>query len=238
VLYQGKIYVPPVLQKKTLDWYHHNLYDPRGQCLANTIASMCYWKGLTYQVGQVARKYPMCQKCKVNRYAHLPPPKEIDVLTPWSSVHIDLKGPYHITALQNKPGLKTESMDFCLLLMTMVNPVTRWFEVVQVPIFDIVWKDNSLTDTRDKSTLDKSSARISQMFNQAWLSGYSRPNKVIFNNGSEFKKNFFVPLLKDFSIKLTVTTIKNPQSSPVVECIHQVIDSTIKTQQLKDQVLD
>jgi Integrase core domain. len=75
------------------------------------------------------------------------------------------------------------------------------------------------------------------MFNQVWSSRYPRPNKVIFDNGSEFKKNF-VPLLKDFSIKPPVTTIKNPQSNAVVEHIHQVIDSMIKIQQLEDQVLD
>jgi hypothetical protein len=80
-------------------------------------------------------------------------------------------------------------------------------------------------------------ARISQLFNQVWLAWYPRPTKVIFDNGSEFKKNFIL-LLKDFSIKPTVTTIKNPQSNAVVECIHQVIDSMIKTQQLEDQVLD
>jgi transposase InsO family protein len=85
--------------------------------------------------------------------------------------------------------------------------------------------------------LDKSSARISQLFNQVWSSHYPRPNKVVFDNGSEFKKNF-VPLLKDFSIKPTATTIKNPQSNAVVERIHQVIESMIKTQQLEDQVLD
>jgi hypothetical protein len=42
VMYQGKIYVPPALQKKTLDWYHHFLCHPGGQRLANTIASVCY----------------------------------------------------------------------------------------------------------------------------------------------------------------------------------------------------
>jgi transposase InsO family protein len=128
-------------------------------------------------------------------------------------------------------------MGFRLLLMTMVDPATGWFEIAQVPVFDIVWKDNDSIDTRDKSALDKSSARISQLFNQVWLSRYPRPNKVVFDNGSEFKKNF-VPLLKDFSIKPTLTTIKNPQSNAVVERVHQVIDSMIKTQQLEDQVLD
>jgi hypothetical protein len=38
--------------------------------------------------------------------------------------------------------------------------------------------------------------------------------------------------------KPTATTIKNPQSNAVVERIHQVIDSMIRTQQLEDQVLD
>jgi hypothetical protein len=119
----------------------------------------------------------------------------------------------------------------------MVDPATGWFEVAQVPIFDIVWNDDDTIDTRDKSALDKSSARISQLFNQVWLSRYPRPNKAVFDNGSEFKKNF-VPILKDFSIKPTATTFKNPQSNAVVECIHQVIDSMIKTQQLEDQVFD
>jgi hypothetical protein len=50
VMYQNRIYVPPTLQKKTLDWYHHFLCHPGGQRLVNTIASVCYyWKGLTYQ---------------------------------------------------------------------------------------------------------------------------------------------------------------------------------------------
>jgi hypothetical protein len=92
----------------------------------------------------------------------------------------------------------------------MVDPATGcWFEVAQVPIFDIIWEDDDTIYTRDKSALDKSSARISQLFNQVWLSWYLRPNKVVFDNWSEFKKNF-VLLLKDFSIKPTATIIKNP----------------------------
>jgi hypothetical protein len=44
----------------------------------------------------------MCQKCEVknHHYGHLPP-KKIDTLIHdwWDTVHIDLKGPYHIDAL-------------------------------------------------------------------------------------------------------------------------------------------
>jgi hypothetical protein len=118
----------------------------------------------------------------------------------------------------------------------MLDPSTSrcWFEVAQVPIFDINGIDDA-NDTRDKSALDKSSGRISQLFNQVWLSRYPRPIKVVIDNGSEFKKSL-VPFFKDFSNKPTATTIKNPQSNAMVECIHQVIE--IKTQQLEDQVLD
>jgi hypothetical protein len=99
VRYQNRIYVPPVLlQKKTLDCYHHFLCHPGGQSLANTIASVCYWKGLTSpKARQVAWKFPICQnKCKVrnHQYGHLlPPRKEIETPIPWDTVHIDLKGP-------------------------------------------------------------------------------------------------------------------------------------------------
>ena len=54
--------------------------------------------------------------------------------------------------------------------MTFTDPVTGWFEIVQVP------------------SADQSSARILQLFNQTWVSRYPRPQRVRFDNGSEFKK--------------------------------------------------
>ena len=60
---------------------------------------------------------------------------------------------------------------------------------------------------------------------------------MVFDNGSEFKKNF-VPLLKDWTIKPKCTTIKNPQSNSLVERIHQVLRSTFLTKNLKEQELD
>ena len=83
-------------------------------------------------------------------------------------------------------------------------------------------KDTKSKKLVDNSFIDKSSARISRLFDQVWLSRYPRPKKVIFDNGSEFKKDF-VPLLKEFSIKPKCTTIKNPQFNSPVERIHQVL---------------
>jgi cystathionine beta-lyase family protein involved in aluminum resistance len=52
-------------------------------------------------------------------------PKKIDTLIPWDTVHMDISSPYRMIALQNKPGYKRQSMEFCLILMmTLVDPVT------------------------------------------------------------------------------------------------------------------
>ena len=73
--------------------------------------------------------------------------------------------------------------------MAFVDPATDCFEIAEIP--------------------DKTRARISQIFNNTWLSCYPRPRKVIFDNGNEFKRNF-LPLFTDSSIKPTPTTIMNP----------------------------
>ena len=91
-----------------------------------------------------------------------------------------------------------------LTAMTFIDPVTGWFEIVEVP------------------PDDKSSAHVSQLFNQTWLCRYPRPKRVRFDNGSEFKRDFIV-LLGDFAIKPKPTTIKNPQSNAIVERVHQVV---------------
>ena len=81
-----------------------------------------------------------------------------------------------------------------------------WFEIAEVPI------------------LDQYSARIYQIFNEVWVSRYPRPHKVIFDNGSKFKRNL-IPFLKYFSIKTTCITIKNIEENAILERNHQVVSS-------------
>ena len=69
------------------------------------------------------------------------------------------------------------------------------------------------------------------------MSRYPRPNKVVYDNGSEFKMNF-IRLLKDFDIKPRPTTVENPQGNSPVERIHQVIHDMIKTKELDKLVFD
>ena len=93
----------------------------------------------------------------------------------------------------------------------MVDPATGWFEIKEVPYYSI----DDVINNKD-NYIDKSLARISQLFNQAWLSRYPGPSKVMFNNGSEFKIHF-TRLLKDFDIKPRPTTVENPQATPLLK---------------------
>ena len=146
---------------------------------------------------------------------------------------MDLIGPYSLTAKQFQPQDKAKEVELQLTCMTMLDPVTGWFEIVEVPNYVI--EDIKHKTTRE--TVDKTSARISRLFDQTWLSRYPRPRRVIFDNGSEFKKDF-VPLLKDWSIKPKTTTIKNPQSNSPVERIHQVLHHMFTTKNLRKQTFD
>jgi hypothetical protein len=233
ILYKGKIYVPESLRGRTLGWYHHYLNHPGGDRLANTLSTVCYWKGLTSQAKGFCKK---CNKCQVSkkrkvRYGHLPPQNK-GILTPWETVHVDLIGPYSVKVNQEQPGQVIKEVELQLTCMTFLDPATGWFEIAEVPYFDIDDVKN-----KNKTAIDKSSARISQIFNDVWLSRYPRPRKVIFDNGSEFKKDF-VPLLQDFAIKPTCTTIKNPQSNAPVERIHQVVGQMMAAQDLKTRIFD
>ena len=85
--------------------------------------------------------------------------------------------------------------------------------------------------------MDKSSARVSQLFNNTFLCRYPRPRKVVFDNGYEFKQ-YFTPLLKDFAIKPVLTSVKNPQSNAPVDQVHQLMLNMIVTKDLDNKVFD
>ena len=48
----------------------------------------------------------------------------------------------------------------------------------------------------------------------------------------------FLPLLKDFSIKPTPTTIKNPQANSILERVHQVLGNMLRTKNLQKYDFD
>ena len=103
--------------------------------------------------------------------------------------------------------------------MTMIDPATGRFKIAEVPSNDV------------------GSARISQIFNNTWLSRYPRPTRVVYDHGSEYKSHF-KELILDYGIKPSPTTAKNPEANAIVERVHQVVQNMLRTKDLNNHTFD
>jgi hypothetical protein len=124
--------------------------------------------------------------------------------------------------LKGKDGSSIEFM--CL---TMINPATNWFEMVELPIvtnFSAPTKDKGKKVTFDnytkesETTFDKSSAQISKQVYNTWFSRYPCCQYLTCDNGSEFKLHFRA-LCDTYVIKHKPTSVKNPQANAILGCI-------------------
>ena len=124
IVKHGKIVVPQPLQQRTIDWYHNNLCHPGVVRTENTIRQHYTWRNLSQMVKDTVQKCPTCQKNKRSdkKYGHLPE-KEAEA-TPWDKLCVDLIGPYKM----RQRGKKT----LTLWAVTMIDPVTGWFEMRQI----------------------------------------------------------------------------------------------------------
>ena len=97
-------------------------------------------------------------------------------------VHVDLIGLYSKSIIQQQPGGAIIKNNVSLAGMIMIDPAMGWFEIFEVPLYDL----HELMGFNDEY-IDHSSARVSQIFNNKFLSRYLCPRKVVFDNGYEFK---------------------------------------------------
>jgi hypothetical protein len=127
------------------------------------------------------------------------------------------------------------------MCLTMIDPATSWFEIVELPT---VAQDLTVPPTSkgkkvtfDKNTkiaepyFDKSSAQISNLVYRTWFSKYPHCQCIIYDNGSGFKLHF-QSLCNTFGIKGKPTSVKNPQANVVLERIHAVLGNMLRTSEL------
>ena len=136
-----------------------------------------------------------CQQLKRRKtiYGHLPP-KNISELKPCDMVHVNLIGPYSKSIRKQNPGGTVIRNDDSLTCMTMIYPATGWSEIAKIPKFEL-----EEAKIGNNEYIDKSSARVRNLFNNTWICRYLRPQKVVFDNSYEFKQDFTTLLkyLKD-----------------------------------------
>ena len=144
------------MRRRTLEWFHHWLCHPGETRLEQTIRQTMTWPKLRSELRAYVRTCHRCQmsKCTKRNYGHLPPKTAHKIS--WSEIHCDTVGPYSVKQVDRKTG-KTYTLK--LAAMTMIDPVTNWFEIVQIPA-------------------DFGSDHITNAFHDHWLARYPRPVSV------------------------------------------------------------
>ena len=101
-----------------------------------------------------------------------------------------------------------------LWALKLIDPATGWFEM------------------REMKT--KSADSVANVLEQAWLTRYPWPTRMIFDRGSEFKAELCQMMKNDNGVKVKPITTRNPQANAVVEIVHQTIGHMIRTFELYD----
>jgi hypothetical protein len=224
----GKLVIPKALQKQVVQWYYHYLQHPGHTRLEETLRAAMYWKSMRTSIRSYVKK---CQSCQINKrrklkYGKLP--TKLVISTPWEALCVDLIGPY---TLKGKDGTQIDFM--CL---TMIDPASSWFEIVELPVMEtitpVVNKQGTKTHKITKENyFDKTSTMISHLVNKTWFSRYPRCQHIIYDNGSEFKLHFET-LCDSYGVKRKMTSVKNPQANVILERVHQVIMTMLRTAEI------
>jgi hypothetical protein len=125
------------------------------------------------------------------------------------------------------------------MCLTMIDPETSWFEIVELPIITKLnvpnmgkGKKATCTNyTKVEETFDKTSAQISNLVYKTWFSSYPCCQYSIHDNGSEFKLHFHA-LCNTYGIKRKPSSVKNPQENAIIERIHAVFTNMLCTAEL------
>ena len=128
---ENRIVIPQNLQRNVIEWYHNTLLHPGRDRMHMTIGQHLYWKGMKNDITEFVNKCPTCQQTKRKKlkYGHLPA-KTAEVV-PWEQLCVELVGPYKIPINSPSKAWKKKTFDE-LWCVTMIDPATQWFEMVEI----------------------------------------------------------------------------------------------------------
>ena len=129
------------------------------------------------------------------------PPKEAEAV-PWQQLCVDLIGPYKIPMNSTTKTWKKKKFDQ-LWCITMIDPATLWFEMVEIH--------------------NKTPKEMANIVEMTWLNRYPRPGIITFDGGSEFKADFKKVMKEEFNLKVKPISVRNPQANAILERVHQTI---------------
>jgi hypothetical protein len=178
-----------------------------------TIRHHFTWNNLQKTVHDVCSRCDTCQRCKKTsqKYGHLPE-KEAEAV-PCEKLCVDLIGPYTM-----RPKSMPKGKSLTLWCLTMIDPATGWFEIVEIK--------------------NKEAIHIANLVEQTWLTRYPWPQEITFDRGTEFMAEFSQMVQKDYGIKPKPASVRNPQVNSILERIHQTLGNIIRTFEVHESYLD
>jgi hypothetical protein len=191
--------MPKELHLCVVAWYHEYLAHPGEKQTEEIICQWFHWTCLRQDVRTFCNTCKKCQLSKKVRRKYGHLQTKEAESDPWTQVHIDLVGPWPVG---------TPSGTRCLSALTCIDPATGWFEMVEIP--------------------DKTAESIMEAFNDIWLCRYPCPQMVRFDKGNEFNAGF-IQMCRNHGLKGKPTGTYNPQSNGIIERIHLVIGTMLRT---------
>jgi len=156
-----------------------------------------------------------CENCTVSKKRDqklglLPPTsKPNPEIIPWHTLCIDLAGPYKFGD-KKKPETYIE-----LHCMTMIDPATGFFEIVEI----------------GHKTVDI----IANWLELHWLTRYPWPTEITMGKGKEFAREVSETLKNEYDVNKTIITSRNPQANSMIEICHKTLHNMIRSAQIKDR---
>ena len=202
ICHNSTIYIPKIFWRRVLYWYYLYLHHPGGSRLSKNIWKLRYWKSIVNQAEIYDKPCKIYQQFKkINPiYGNLTPNNIAEKKTS-GTVHAEMIDTYSKSIRQYHRGGATINSDVSITYMAKVYPCMDWFEIFEVPAFNI----DEVTVGNDEY-INESYSRVSRLCNNTWLCKYPHPQKVMFDNRYKFKRELN-PFLNYFDIKTVLTTI-------------------------------
>eukprot|EP00957_Ditylum_brightwellii_P123130 9388161-Ditylum_brightwellii.AAC.1 len=127
--YQGKEWVPENCREELVEWYHENLQYRGNELMQQTIGTNFCWPQWTAQIAQCVNQCTLCQEYNITghkNYGKIPIQEKKEDIEPWSSVHLDMAGPWKDQFRHSKRG---KIYDVKLQMMTAADQRTGFPEI-------------------------------------------------------------------------------------------------------------
>ena len=199
-----KIVLPKALVPATIKWYHHTNGHAGADRLFRSISQLLYSPGLKEQVRSFVKTCDECQRYKNAGpgVGHVPPKNED--MSPFEQIAIDTMGPWTIH-------------------------INGYGKVI-INAYSIIDTCSNLLELKRASKLNPTGKESVQVLEDTWLSRYPKPVRIIYDQGKEYRNIDFEGFLISQGIKGCPSTVKNPQSNAILERVHDVIKTSLRTQ--------